>query len=217
MTKMALRWVRPLIPTIGLALGLSMTPSATAADAASDILTQVEDHCIQPGKPAEHFSAGPENWDRVSTAEAEAHIKIAALTVASWVAVEQDGTKTRVDKEVADQIRRYTQSYNDGEVSLFRHPRSGSVLLVSLDSDDWIHTDCVFWPKPDDQALQSLIEDRWALNIPKAKTSHFGNFSAIDIYIRRNNTPAQLNVAVYRIPNNVGPVPIILSLTNLTP
>jgi len=212
-----LRWARSLIPAIGLALGFSMAPIVAAADTASEILTQVEDHCIQPGKPADHFSVGPANWERVSTAEAEAHIKIAALTVAPWVAVEQDGTKTRVDKEVADQFRRYTENYNDGEISLFHHPGSGSILLVSLDSDDWIHTECVFWPKPGDRALQSLIEDRWSLNVPKAKTSDFGNVSAIDIYIRRNNTPAQLNAAVYRIPENVGPVPIILSLTNLTP
>lgn len=146
---------------------------------------------------------------------------MAALTISAWYGMdrrgEQDQTETtaEIQKSIAKEIERDIEDFNKREGAVFRHGASGSMLVVETDGRGWFHMTCTLWPSAGNEALQQHILNRWTLPIPRAKTSPFGDVRETSVHIRRNGVPAKLKADVYRVPVEVGPVPLYLELTLL--
>lgn len=209
------------VRAVTLALSACLAPMAAAGDTAEQILTQVEDHCIQPGKPYQHFVATPGGWQKVSGSAVRTFFKMASLTVAPWVGIERGTATTPLSAMEADikknadtKLRYYIENYNNGHAAVFRHAASASVLVVETHGR-WLYAECTFWPSPTNTDLQDLIMRRWTISVPNAKTSLAGDWRSMNFNIRRNGTPAELGVDVYRVAPDVGPVPLYLELVLL--
>lgn len=197
---------------------------AAPAYASDDVLSQVEDHCIQPGQAHQKFLTTPRGWSRLEGIDAQKQFARAALTVATWAGVDRgkpdddpDEFEDYVNEEVAGKLENYVEDYNEGNAAVFLHPGTQAILLVETDGRRWIHLDCVFWPAAEDDALQAELLDRWTVHIPRAKVSRYGSRHQIKFYIFVNDTPAELSAEVTRVPKKVGPIPVYLELTLMTP
>lgn len=209
------------LAAFSVAAYLCAAPSPAAAGPADDVLMQVEDHCIQPGRTFQEFLETPSGWDRVPAGDVRAQFAIAALTIAPWYGIDRSAESDRAEVEadiaegIEKEINRDIEDFNNGEGAVFRHRSSGTMLAVETDGRGWFHMSCTLWPSAENEALQRAILARWTLPIPRAKTSPFGTLSEVSINIRRNGVPGRVSGDVYRVPPDVGPVPLYLELTLL--
>lgn len=185
---------------------------------ANDVLTQVEQHCIQPGLDTAHFLTAPDGWTALAGDDLADALTHAAIPNALITATLQYGKRAgdtaydaTVRENLADRVDRTRADVADGQTVFLQHA-SGARLMVKLGNGGWSFLECMLWHPDADADLHAAIMSRWAVAAPFNLQTPYGFQNDTSVYISLNNQPAELNARIILPSAKLAPTPVILML-----